>query len=106
MAKGMSERQWNNRFYRTLKAHGITKDQAGASAHGLRHAYAQERYKKLAGFASPVKFESKTDFRSNAERIAGTSWRQSYRDARLIIKAELGHGPDRDDVVSQYLGCA
>jgi hypothetical protein len=26
------------------------------------------------------------------------------RDARQIIKAELGHGPDRDDVVSQYLG--
>ena len=37
-------------------------------------------------------------------RIAGEGWRKLNQDARQIIKAELGHGPDRDDVVSQYLG--
>lgn len=30
--------------------------------------------------------------------------RKVDKDARLIIKSELGHGPDRDDVVSQYVG--
>ncbi len=104
MARGMTERQWNGLFYRTLKEHGITKGQAGASAHGLRHAYAQQRYEQITGFAPPVKFASRQDFKINAEHTAGANWRNLDRDARLIIKGELGHGPDRDDVTSQYLG--
>ena len=43
-------------------------------------------------------------YRKNAIKIAGERWRKLNQDARQIIKAELGHGPDRDDVVSQYLG--
>jgi hypothetical protein len=31
--------------------------------------------------------------------IAGEGWKKLNQDARQIIKAELGHGPDRDDVV-------
>ncbi len=58
----------------------------------------------LTGFKAPYKFKTKVEFRKNAERIAGQDWRKLNRDARQIIKAELGHGPDRDDVVSQYLG--
>jgi len=105
MPRGMTERQWSGFFYRTLKNHGITKDQSGASAHGLRHSYAQQRYEQLAGFVPPVKFASTTKFQSHAEQAAGAEWRIQDRDARLIIKSELGHGLDRDDVVSQYLGC-
>ncbi|BBO72203.1 hypothetical protein DSCA_61330 [Desulfosarcina alkanivorans] len=52
MANTMTERQWNALFYRTIKAQGITKQQCGASAHGLRHAYARERYRALTGFAA------------------------------------------------------
>ena len=106
MANTMTERQWNNLFYRTITAHGITKEQCGASAHGLRHAYAQERYQALSGFAAPAKFASKEAFRANAQRVAGSAWRKLDQDARLLIKGELGHGPDRDDVVSVYLGSA
>jgi site-specific recombinase XerD len=91
---GMSERQWNNRFYRTLRQYGISKKSTGASGHGLRHAFAQERYQKLTGFAAPVKFENRQQFYTNATQIAGDSWRKIDQDARLIIKAELGHGPD------------
>ena len=37
-------------------------------------------------------------------KIADQEWRKLNQDARQIVKAELGHGPERDDVVSQYLG--
>lgn len=104
MANTMTERQWNNLFYRTITAHGITKEQCGASAHGLRHAYAQERYQALSGFAAPAKFATRAAFRENAQRVAGSAWRKMDQDARLLLKGELGHGPDRDDVVSVYVG--
>jgi len=58
----------------------------------------------LTGFQAPCKFDSKEKYRKNAIRIAGKGWRKLNQDARQIIKAELGHGPDRDDVVSQYVG--
>lgn len=104
MPPGMTEKQWAGMFYRTLREHGITKDQAGASAHGLRHAWAQERYQTITGFSPPAKFESREEYRTEAARIGGPAWRELDRDARLIIKSEMGHGSDRDDVVSQYLG--
>ena len=39
-----------------------------------------------------------------AENAAGKDWKKRNQDARQILKGELGHGPERDDVVSQYLG--
>jgi hypothetical protein len=66
--------------------------------------YAQDRYKEITGFKAPCKFESKEKYRKNAIKIAGEGWKKLNQDDRQIIKAELGHGPDRDDVVSQYLG--
>jgi site-specific recombinase XerD len=104
MSQMMSERQWSNFYYRTIRAVGLSKEQVGASSHGLRHAYAHERYRQLAGFEPPAKFGSKAEFRTNAERVAGESWRAFDSQARTILKGELGHGPDRDDVVSVYVG--
>lgn len=103
MPKNKTERQWEGKFYRVLRSHGINKKN-GASAHGNRHYHAQERYQKLTGFSAPCKFASKAEFKESAMKIAGENWKQIDRDARLQLKAELGHGPDRDDVVSQYLG--
>jgi integrase len=99
-----SEKQWIQKYYRIIRSNGITKKACGASSHGCRHAYAQDRYKEITGFEAPCKFESKEEFRKNAVKIAGQGWRKLNQDARQIIKAELGHGPDGDDVVSQYLG--
>ncbi|BBO77367.1 integrase [Desulfosarcina widdelii] len=99
-----SERQWIQKYYRIIRGKGISKRACGASSHGCRHAYAQDRYESITGFKAPCKFETKTEFRQNAKNIAGPTWRELNQDARQIIKAELGHGPDRDDVVSQYLG--
>ena len=99
-----SLKTWMQKYYCVIRKIGISKKVCGASSHGCRHAYTQERYEALTGFQAPCKFETKEAFRQNAEKIAGRNWRKLNHDARQIIKAELGHGPDRDDVVSQYLG--
>jgi len=104
MDPSMTEAQWRKFAYGTLAKLGISRAESGASMHGNRHAYAQARYEGITGFASPCKFPSKAEFRANAERVAGKAWSKLDQDARLIIKSELGHGPDRDSVVSQYLG--
>jgi hypothetical protein len=100
----MTERQWERHFYQTLHLHGLSQNSCGASSHGLRHAYAQGRYEQITGFAPRCKFESYESFRASAERTAGDDWSKPDEDARQIIKAELGHGPNRDDVMAQYLG--
>jgi hypothetical protein len=75
-----------------------------ASSYGCRHAHAQDRYKQIIGYEAPCKFESKKRVSEKRGKIADQEWRKLNQDGRQIIKAELGHGPERDDVVSQYLG--
>jgi len=104
MPREMSERQWERLYYRTLARIGLTKSKAGASSHGLRHAYAQERYHQITGFHCRTKFGSQDEFRAAAHNVAGVHWAKLDHEARQILKIELGHGPDRDDVVSQYIG--
>ncbi|MBU4525264.1 MAG: integrase domain-containing protein [Desulfomicrobium sp.] len=104
MPDNLKERAWEKVFYRTLAKYGLSKKDCGASSHGLRHAYAQQRYEQLTGFKAPCKFSTKDDFRKAAYQIAGDDWKKLDQDARLFLKSELGHGPDRDDVISQYLG--
>ncbi len=74
--------------YRTLKA-GMT------NLHGLRHAYAQRRYRDLTGFACPAAGGPATADLSAIERARD-------HEARLIIAEELGHS--RRDVTRAYLG--
>ena len=103
MSPSMIERQWSNFYYRTIRAVGLSKEEVGASSHGLRHAYAHDRYSQLAAFDPPAKFGSKAEFRANAARVAGDRRQAFDTEAQAILKSELGHGPDRDDVVSVYV---
>ncbi|MBW2329673.1 MAG: hypothetical protein JRF30_01780 [Deltaproteobacteria bacterium] len=98
------ERAWEHKFYEAFHRYGLTQGACGASSHGLRHAYAQERYAHITGFEPSVKFDSGEAFRQNAERIAGEGWKKRDSDAREVLKVELGHGRDRMDVISQYIG--
>ncbi len=63
--------------------------------HGLRHAYAQERYEELTGWQCPVSGgpESKT---------LTVEQREADQQARMIISRELGH--EREQVTTAYLG--
>ena len=64
--------------------------------HGLRHAYAQDRYKDLTGWAAPV-----AGGPSSVE-LAKAGTRDEDRAARMTISRELGHG--REQITVVYLG--
>ena len=66
-----------------------------AGMHGLRHAFAQDRYEHLTGWKPPAAGGPRRKSLSPAMRRMDTS-------ARLAVAAELGHG--RMDVAAQYLG--
>lgn len=76
--------------YQTLKA-GLR------NTHGLRHAYAQQRYKALTGQACPLAGGKRWNDMGAKERAAD-------RAARLKVSAELGHG--RLKITDTYLGSA
>jgi len=63
--------------------------------HGLRHAYAQQRYRELCGWPPPAAGGS------SSKELDGDR-RQLDRDARLRISQELGH--EREQITSVYLG--
>ncbi|EPR37098.1 putative Integrase catalytic domain [Desulfovibrio sp. X2] len=102
--KNHSERTWRNTVYGLAHDLGLTKAQSGATMHGLRHAYAHERYEGLTGFKPPVLFAVKDDYIAHAQAAAGDMWRERDQLARAVIREELGHSPDRADIDGQYLG--
>ena len=66
-----------------------------SSMHGLRHAYAQERYEKLTGWKCPAT--------GGPDRTAlGPEQKELDHQARLIISQELGH--EREQITAAYLG--
>lgn len=99
----MSERQYSGYYGRAVRGAGLTRS-AGGTSHGNRHAWAQNRYRTLTGFAPRATYDARGKFIAVTQQAAGDQWAKLDRDARLQIKSELGHGPDRDDIVSQYLG--
>lgn len=80
--------QWKNHYYQVVRACGVTRKE-GMTSHGLRHQYANDRYKALSGADSPVRGGSKVD-------------KDTDQAARLIVAEELGHS--REGVTTHYLG--
>ncbi len=60
--------------------------------HGLRHAYAQERYRELTGRAAPV----------GSPLACSRRKKLQDRQARMAISAEPGYG--REQITAVYLG--
>ena len=63
--------------------------------HGLRHAYAQDRYEELTGWKSPAAG-------GPAARSLSTAEREIDRQVRLTISQELGH--ERESITRVYCG--
>lgn len=63
--------------------------------HGLRHAYAQNRYEELTGRAAPTAGGAMAKELSPAQR-------DQDREVRLLISRELGH--EREQITTVYLG--
>lgn len=80
--------QVKNHYYHVLRACGITR-QDGITGHGLRHGYANDRYREISGGGSPVRGGQAPD-------------RDTDKAARLEVAEELGHS--RESVTTHYLG--
>jgi integrase len=63
--------------------------------HGLRHAYAQQRFEELTGWKAPAAG-------GPTSKILTPEQRDQDREARLIISKELGH--EREQITAVYLG--
>lgn len=86
---GKNYRDQMNTYRREMMRAGL------GNGHGLRHAYAQWRYKTLTGESCPARGGRAADqMDANA--------RERDRRARELIAEELGHG--RIDVTDAYLG--
>lgn len=83
-------------YYQQLRAYEYQTDRAGINKnHGLRHQYAQDRYRELTG-REPPKCGGK-----GYRELTPAEREQDYQ-ARLEISAELGH--NREEVTAVYLG--
>jgi len=63
--------------------------------HGHRHQYAQARYRELTGWAAPATGGPRSKDLTPEQR-------ETVREARLTISAELGH--EREQISTVYLG--
>lgn len=80
--------QWKNHYYQVVRACGITR-RDGITSHGLRHQYANDRYRELTGVDSRV-------------RGGGSVEKDTDHAARCVVAEELGHC--REGVTAHYLG--
>ncbi len=86
----------NRNYVHQMRVYEGNTLRAGLShMHGLRHAYAQNRYEELAGWKCPA--AGGPDGKS-----LSPEQREIDRQARLTISRELGH--EREAVTSAYLG--
>src|SRR5712691_8505129 len=86
----------DKRYVEQLHRYEHFTRKAGLShLHGLRHAYAQERFLELAGFPCPAMGGP------SCEQLTPEQREADY-DARVLISTELGHG--REAITAAYLG--
>ena len=86
----------NRSYVHQLRVYEGNTLRAGLSQlHGLRHAYAQERYEELTGWHCPATGGPDS-------KLLTPEQKEQDRDARLTISQELGH--EREQVTAAYLG--
>jgi integrase len=77
------------RFYTVMRSCGVTRDDLGVTAHGLRHGFAHRRYSDVTG--SPVPTFG-----------GGEVGKEMDRMGRMQASLELGHARPR--ITQAYLG--
>ena len=86
----------NRNYVHQMRVYEGNTVRAGLSnMHGLRHAYAQNRYEELTGWQCPA-------IGGPDSKALTPEQREADREARLTISQELGH--EREAVVSAYIG--
>lgn len=96
IAKGGSLIPYHLKYVQQMKRFEYVTSKVGISkTHGLRHCYAQTRYKELMGTNAPVNGGISRKDMSPEQKLLDRSIRQ-------LISRELGH--ERLSVVAQYIG--
>jgi integrase len=86
----------NRNYVQQLRIYEGQTLRAGLSQlHGLRHAYAQQRYEELTGWKAPAAG-------GPLSKTLTPEQRDQDREVRLIISKELGH--EREQITAVYLG--
>ena len=86
----------NRNYVHQMRIYEGNTRRAGLShMHGLRHAYAQNRYEELTSWKAPAAGGPKSKSLNPEQRKADS-------EARLIISRELGH--ERASITNAYLG--
>lgn len=85
-------KQANNRFFHLVRNQlGISKAESGVTAHGLRHGYAQRKYRALTGLPAPIEGGA-----------LGRIDPQVHRSAGFAVSRDLGHS--RLQITGTYYG--
>lgn len=87
---GKKPKQARNRLYYVCRKLGITRDELGVTAHGLRHGHANDLYEGVAGFPSVVRGGPPVLDRAADEL------------ARRVVSLDLGH--QRTSITASYTG--
>ena len=88
----MTWRQAQNHFYYLLRGRlKISRKIVGVTAHGLRHGYAQTKYRQLTGLPTPIEGGA-----------LGKIDRDTHQVANISVSRALGHS--RTAVTSMYYG--
>ncbi len=87
--KGTSFRNWLNTYTTAIANADMAK------LHGLRHSYAQKRFRELTGFDCPA-------CGGPISKELTPEQRKVDRSVRLLISKELGH--EREQITAVYLG--
>lgn len=96
LAKGGSLIPAHLKYVQQLHRYDRQVRQAGMkNPHGLRHDYAQRRYRQLTGWRCPASG-------GPASKDLSPEQRAIDREARLTISYELGHA--REEITAVYLG--
>jgi integrase len=86
----------NRNYVQQLRIYEGNTLRAGLSnMHGLRHAYAQNRYEELTGWKAPAAGGPKA-------KTLTPEQRETDHQARLTISRELGH--EREQITAAYCG--
>ena len=87
--KESTYKDWVKQYENTTREAGL------GHTHGLRHAYAQDRYEQLTGWPSPIAG-------GPSKKTLSAEDRKLDDQARLIVAQELGH--DRIEISANYIG--
>ena len=85
--RGTTLTQKRNRFYYVMKKCGITLSESDISAHGLRHQYMQESFKRLLGIEAPVKGGNLADVDADELHVASQKLMERAGHTRVTIGA-------------------